>query len=145
VLPPPPQPPATSIGDISLLKPPLPPNNKPKPVNRTCMSVYDTPVMDQKVQHHLHKVSPPVIAVQPDQCSHTFPLQFLIISSSQLRLGTETSLRFRISNQNFVCVSHCPMRVTWLTHLILLDMTLLKYVTKSTNHKSSLCTLFSSL
>jgi len=35
VLPPPPQPPATSLGNVSLLKPPLPPNNKPKPVNRS--------------------------------------------------------------------------------------------------------------
>ncbi|PNF41012.1 hypothetical protein B7P43_G08849 [Cryptotermes secundus] len=34
LLPPPPQPPATSLGDISLLKPPLPPNNKPQLVNQ---------------------------------------------------------------------------------------------------------------
>jgi len=39
MLPPPPQPPATSIGDISLLKPPLPPaNNKPQLVNSTCIN-----------------------------------------------------------------------------------------------------------
>jgi hypothetical protein len=37
LLPPPPQPPATSLGDISLLKAPLPPNNKPQPVSHTSM------------------------------------------------------------------------------------------------------------
>jgi hypothetical protein len=40
LLPPPPQPRATSLGDISLLKPPLPPaNNKPQLVNRSYMWV----------------------------------------------------------------------------------------------------------
>ena len=109
VLPPPPQPPATSLGNVSLLKPPLPPNNKPKPVNRTIyMYIYLTYLlrarsclMNQKVHYHLHKVSPPVhyhlhtvltpvIAISSQinlvAPSYSSPSLYILISSSHLRL-----------------------------------------------------------
>jgi hypothetical protein len=87
------------------------------------------------------------IASQLNPVTLSYPNATLyILISSQLDGSPPTSLSTRISNLNCLCVSYCPMRVTWLTNLILLAiMTINISAEEYTPQSLSLCTFLNSL
>jgi hypothetical protein len=67
---------------------------------------------------------------EQDESSPEFPTYFsnnqpnIIIPS--ISRSTEWFLSFRFSDQDFVCISHLPIRPTWRDHLIHLHFIALK-------------------
>jgi len=96
--------------------------------NYNCSPTQEIPhlLWDLKVHYCIHKNLPLVSILSHSNPVCIFPTCFSEIHSNTVLSPTprssKWSLSLRFSSQHFICISHLPMSVTWLAHLILLDM-----------------------